>query len=776
MEQSSCKVDGKKTKDSLFKEKSNHQDKDSLVDAVKDDSREFHPADCEQDDDENTISASGAQNNVAKSNKKRKKASQTPWPSRYPLRSSVAGVRVLRSSSSAAKISNEQSIPASNSIKNERKRRKKRKEKSMLNNEFALIRKRIRYLLNRINYEQSLIDAYSHEGWKGQNLEKIRPEKELERAKSEILRCKLRIRESMCHLDSLLSEGRPDENMFDNDEIDYENIICATCDSKDLSTDNDIILCDGSCERGFHQKCLSPPLQTHEIPPGDQGWLCPACDCKVDCFNLLNEFQGSTLTIEDTWEKVFPEAAVIANGNNQLDDSNYPSDDSEDNDYDPDVEVAAEEKEEGSSSEEIDSTSLSEEDLESVGYNNVDVLGLPSDDSEDDDYDPECLDPNKDDQNEGPASNESDFTSDSDEFCLELSKRVNVDEVTSSQLDSRMADCSQEGRKATRKNTTNTRHPPMVEADFDNSCPVPKTRQQQRLDYEKLNDVSYGKASSDSSEDEEWKEKGKAVKVKKGKNKRESASLSYGRSYSVNHQRNLSIKDMVDVPPLAMLNPDQQQVLEPAEKSTPKTQQYLNEQHINDHLHAENGNKTTSTGKKSYAPHVNQRLEETFKQNQYPSQEVKGSLSKELGLTTTQIAKWFAKSRAKLRISATGLKLSDTVYHAETKVQISEGNGLGKSGSMNTESSTGNNMSSTSSEKNRKTSAIVHNTSSNFSRKNTTSSKGIAASDAANRSSKKTPTSVNKNLEVPFDREKALARELKRIKTVRELKGIKTGR
>lgn len=166
MEQSSCDVDGQNTNDSLFKEKSNHLDKDSLVDAMKDDSREFHPADCELDDNENTMSASDAQNNIAKSNRKRKKVSQTPRPSRYPLRSSVAGVRVLRSSSSAAKISNEQSVPASNSITN--KRRKKRKGKSMLNNEFSLIRKRIRYLLNRINYEQSLIDAYSHEGWKGQ--------------------------------------------------------------------------------------------------------------------------------------------------------------------------------------------------------------------------------------------------------------------------------------------------------------------------------------------------------------------------------------------------------------------------------------------------------------------------------------------------------------------------------------------------------------------------------------------------------------------------------
>jgi hypothetical protein len=56
-------------------------------------------------------------------------------------------------------------------------------------------------------------------------LEKIRPEKELERAKGEILRCKLRIREVFQNLDSLLTKGKIDESLFDSDgEIACEDV------------------------------------------------------------------------------------------------------------------------------------------------------------------------------------------------------------------------------------------------------------------------------------------------------------------------------------------------------------------------------------------------------------------------------------------------------------------------------------------------------------------------------------------------------------------------
>lgn len=38
------------------------------------------------------------------------------------------------------------------------------------------------------------------------------------------------------------------------------------------------------------------------VPPGDEGWLCPGCDCKVDCVELLNEAQGTKISVSDGWE------------------------------------------------------------------------------------------------------------------------------------------------------------------------------------------------------------------------------------------------------------------------------------------------------------------------------------------------------------------------------------------------------------------------------------------------------------------------------------------
>ncbi|KAK8320229.1 hypothetical protein V6Z11_A12G023000 [Gossypium hirsutum] len=224
---------------------------------------------------------------------------------KYMLRSSTNNDRTLPS------ISQEKSKPGqlSNNLvdvassEQGQRRKKKRREKREVVDEYSRIRGHLRYLLNRISYERSLIAVYSAEGWKGQSLEKLKPEKELQRATSEILRRKLKIKDLFKRIDSLCAEGRLPESLFDSEgQIDSEDIFCAKCGSKDLSPNNDIILCDGACDRGFHQYCLQPPLLKEDIPPDDEGWLCPGCDCKVDCIQLLNEFQGTSFSLTDNWE------------------------------------------------------------------------------------------------------------------------------------------------------------------------------------------------------------------------------------------------------------------------------------------------------------------------------------------------------------------------------------------------------------------------------------------------------------------------------------------
>ncbi|KAK1402480.1 hypothetical protein POM88_002085 [Heracleum sosnowskyi] len=399
---------------------------------------------------------------------------------------SVTSSRLLRSRSqekSKAPDTTNTVTEESADREKKKKKRKKRMEKNKVD-EFSRIRTHLRYLLQRINYEKSFIDAYAGEGWKGQSLEKLKPEKELQRAKSEILRRKLKIRDLFQRLDSLCTEGRIPETLFDSEgEIDSEDIFCAKCGSTDVTLSNDIILCDGDCERGFHQFCLDPPLLKEHIPPGDEGWLCPGCDCKVDCLELLNDSQGTNISVSDSWEKVFAEEAAAAAGKNLDDLSGLPSDDSEDDDYDPDDPNLNEKVQvDGSSSD--DSNNHSASDDQRVLPQKELFLGLPSDDSEDDDYDPDGLNT---DHKSKMESSSSDFTSDSEDLTVVFDKCKPSGEVQGPVTSSpdRVRNDEEDG------------HP--EEGDPANMY---LRRQLKRLDYKKLHDEEYGNTSSDSSDDD----------------------------------------------------------------------------------------------------------------------------------------------------------------------------------------------------------------------------------------------------------------------------------
>ena len=81
---------------------------------------------------------------------------------------------------------------------------------------------------------------------------------------------------------------------------------CEQCGKHVVIPPNEMLLCDGrSCTRGYHLRCISPPLT--EVPSGD--WLCAYCiaagddrrgasgrlalrPAHLDCWVLAEPFRG----------------------------------------------------------------------------------------------------------------------------------------------------------------------------------------------------------------------------------------------------------------------------------------------------------------------------------------------------------------------------------------------------------------------------------------------------------------------------------------------------
>ncbi|XLR51381.1 hypothetical protein S83_002053 [Arachis hypogaea] len=219
-----------------------------------------------------------------------------------------------------------------------RKRKKKRQRNNADIDDASRLKSRTRYLLIKMKLEQNLIDAYSGEGWKGQSREKIRPEKELQRARKQILKCKLSIRDAIHQLDSLSSLNSSKDSVIVPDGSNcHEHKYCQKCNLREALRDKDIIRCDGTCNRTFHKKCLDPALDTENIPPGEHGWLCKFCGCKMEILGAMNAHLGTHFSLHSTWQDVFKEEAAKPDGDTALlnPEEEWPSDDSEDDDYDP---------------------------------------------------------------------------------------------------------------------------------------------------------------------------------------------------------------------------------------------------------------------------------------------------------------------------------------------------------------------------------------------------------------------------------------------------------
>nr|PNR54683.1 hypothetical protein PHYPA_005576 [Physcomitrium patens] len=347
-----------------------------------------------------------------------------------------------------------------------RRRGRRKKSDVPLDNPTRIL-KHVKYLLIKMRVHQNLLDAYTGEGWKGQSREKIRPEQELQRAKAQILRSKLAIREAIHELDDVGLEGSLDKNAFDSEgRIYHEEIFCAKCKSQEALPDNDIILCDGACNRGFHQYCLDPPLATEDIPPGDEGWLCPVCDCKMECIEAINSYFGTSFEVENSWESFFSNEAGIAAGGGTQEGAggDWPSSGDEDDEYDP-------ETAEGPSS-------ASESGAQVIGL----AVDWPSSDDEDHDYDPEAAE-------EPPGASGSG------------TQTVGLD-VDWPSTDDEDDDFDPEGLRRGDPQAA-------VSAADEEAVIIAGKRHRKAVDYKRLHDEMYGKAEADNdddviSEDEDW--------------------------------------------------------------------------------------------------------------------------------------------------------------------------------------------------------------------------------------------------------------------------------
>lgn len=550
-------------------------------------------------------------------------------------RSSIETPRVLRSRSREKPLGAQTTSNAASFRSGKEQKRSKNKGKKILHDEFSKFKKHLRYLLHRISYEQNLIDVYFGEGWKGLSVEKIKPEKELQRAKDEILRRKLKIRDLFRHVDLLCAEGKLPDCLFDAEgEIDNEDIFCAKCRSKDFSGDNDIILCDGSCERGFHQLCLKPPLL--KVPPGDEGWLCPGCDCKVDCIDLLNESQGTKLSIEDGWEKVFPEvASAVEAGDNQSPSFGSQSNDSDDNNYNPDGLELDDEKADDIANISASSNEVSQKDEL--------LLRLPSDDSEDDDYDPSALD--LDEQNKVESSSSSDFTSDSEDLAaIVKDDSSNVSKIV--------------GNTTPKNDDTSPNFG--LALGQDDSTFLPGKRCVERLDYKRLYDETFGKSSSESSDDEEWTN---AEGPKEENNSGQVSLLSTYGCYPI--MKNVKNKK------------EKHNLKESDDQSSRRTRRKLSIERSNNlegffHDGSSQHKSSCGRGPRAYGETITQGLYKYFEENQYPDRAGKEYIASELGLTVRQVDKWFGNARWRFRHSSSRGKSSNTQKDSQLSTSVTD--------------------------------------------------------------------------------------------------------
>ncbi|AQK68520.1 Pathogenesis-related homeodomain protein [Zea mays] len=138
--------------------------------------------------------------------------------------------------------------------------------------------------------------------------EKIKPEKELQRARKQIIKCKIAIRDIIRQLDLYTSTGSVDDPLMPTDQSTNPEHVCM--------------------------------LSSEVLPTSSHGWLCKFCLCKVRILETINAHLGTSFTVKCHFEDIFKETTELIDSEDALDED-WLSEYSGDEDYDPDENEAS---------------------------------------------------------------------------------------------------------------------------------------------------------------------------------------------------------------------------------------------------------------------------------------------------------------------------------------------------------------------------------------------------------------------------------------------------
>mmetsp|Transcript_27155 Transcript_27155/g.50676 ORF Transcript_27155/g.50676 Transcript_27155/m.50676 type:complete len:727 (-) Transcript_27155:241-2421(-) len=163
-------------------------------------------------------------------------------------------------------------------------------------------KKSVKKYCKEAKFAISFIEAYENTWVVNKSQKRLKPMKELENAKERVTKCKRHLLHILRELRSTHLHGYEiQDNFFGPAASKYENIQCCICYSA-LPTEtagNDVIICDGTCKRAYHQNCLYPPVKQCDIPKGEEEWLCHLCSCERSCVESINRAFATNYSTAD---------------------------------------------------------------------------------------------------------------------------------------------------------------------------------------------------------------------------------------------------------------------------------------------------------------------------------------------------------------------------------------------------------------------------------------------------------------------------------------------